>query len=179
MLPYIRSVWVGSLVCLGLVTLLACKPIAAPVAVEQTAPPIISIEEAQQNAPFALPEPNWLPEELVREGARVVPPNQVQVVYDHTTNAEAGLWIEVTKGTPEGAYHFPDAAKEQVMVAEQPAVCVQGAWDNAGQWHADADSGMLEWSANGFHYRIGHSGLKLTCDELIRVAASIPTPAEA
>lgn len=171
-----NALLLNGLTCLLLVTLSTCKPITAPIALEQTAPPVISFEEAQQNAPFALPEPAWLPADLTREGARIVPPNQVQVVYGRTTNAEAGLWIEVTKGTPEGTYHFPDAAKEQVSVAEQPAICVQGAWDNAGHWQADVDAGMLEWTADGFHYRIGHSGLGLTCNDLIRIAASLSNP---
>jgi hypothetical protein len=133
----------------------------------------VSLAEAQRQVPFAIPQPTWLPEGLILKGAHVSPPNWVNIFYGRTEGGDAGFGIEITYGPREGVYLYPDAAKQPVMVNGQSAVCVQGAWNEQQEWNATADVAALEWSADGFTYRMGHSGLSLTCNDLIKIAESL------
>jgi hypothetical protein len=83
------------------------------------------------------------------------------------------MGIEINEGSIEGKYLYPDDAKQSVTIGSQTAVCVQGSWNERQEWLELADAGALEWSANGFSYHIGHSGLSLSCDDLIRIAQSL------
>lgn len=51
-------------------------------------------------------------------------------------------------------------------------MCVKGTSDKQGQWRAAADAGMLEWSDDNLSYRISYSGLKLSCEDLLRMAGA-------
>jgi hypothetical protein len=135
----------------------------------------VSLAEAQRQVPFRILLPTWLPDGLILNGAHVNPPNWVNIFYGRTEGGDAGFGIETAYDPREGGYLYPGAAKQQVMVNGQPAICVQGAWKDlqAKEWNDAADSGALEWSANGFTYHIGHSGLGLTCNDLIKIAESL------
>jgi hypothetical protein len=135
----------------------------------------VSLAEAQRQVPFAIPRPTWLPEGLILKGAHVSPPNWAQTFYGRAEGGDGGFGIETTYGLHEGGYFYPDAAKQQVIVNGQSAICVQGAFNDlqGREWNDAADTGALEWSANGFTYHIGHSGLGLTCNDLIKIAESL------
>jgi hypothetical protein len=135
--------------------------------------PAVSLEEAQKQVSFAIPQPKWLPDDLVLKGAHVNPPNWAQYFYGRTDGAEGGLGIEVTQGASQSQYVFPETAKQPAKVNGQSAFCVQGSWNEKQEWISTADAGHLEWSANGFLYTIGHSGLGLTCNDLIKIAESL------
>ncbi len=140
--------------------------------------PAVSLAEAQRQVPFAIPLPTWLPEGIVLLGAHVSPPDWAQTFYGRAEGRDdefddGGFGIETTYGPYEGGYTYPDASKQPVMVNGQPAICIQGAWNEWQEWNGAADTGALEWSANGFTYHIGHSNLGLTCSDLIKIAESL------
>ncbi len=135
--------------------------------------PAISFEEAQKEIPFAIPQPKWLPNGLVLQAAHVSPPSWVQYFYSQTNGGKGGLGIEVTQGATQSQYIFPETTKQAVLVNGQSAFCVKGAWNEKQEWISTADAGHLEWSVNGFLYSIGHSGLGLACNDLIKIAESL------
>ena len=138
---------------------------------------LIRFEEAQQRVSFRIPLPAWLPEGLTLRGAHVQPPDWAQIFYSSadspTAGNGAGLGIEITKGSPQGKYVFPDTAKQQVMVHGQAAICVHGAWNERQEWMDTAGAGALEWAAKGFTYDNGYSGLDLTCNDLGPIAEAL------
>jgi hypothetical protein len=170
------------LIIVGVVLLIATGLLLAlarfgPVVGEVRVAPPVNPVEAQQQLPFTIPQPQWLPEGLMLKGANVDPPNWVRIFYQFSDEREGGLSLETQHGIREGGYFFPENAKQSVMVKGQPAVCVQGTWNENGDWLAAADAGALEWLADGFFYHIGHAGLSLRCEDLIRIAESLRGPA--
>ncbi len=135
--------------------------------------PVVGIDEAQRQVEFQIPQPSWLPAGLTLQGAHVAPPNWAQIFYSLADASAGGLGIEINEGSNEGSYLYPDDAKQSVTIGSQTGVCVQGSWNEHGEWMASADVGTLEWSATGFSYRIGHSGLGLSCENLTRIAQSL------
>ncbi len=131
-------------------------------------------------------KPRWLPEGLRTKDTDLTGlPQSIREIYSPPIWRDP-LWheyligwgegevsIETTQGVRENPIFYPDAAKRQVTVRGQPAQCVQGTWDVQHQWRADADAGTLEWTADGFSYRISHTGLGLHCEDLQRIAESL------
>lgn len=125
--------------------------------------------------PFKILWPAWSPEGmiLIPESWDVTDlPRSIRNVYGSPDGGE--VIFETTRGLQENTVPYPNTFTQQVTVNGQPGVCVKGAWDKQGQWRANADAGALEWSANGLSYRISHSGLKLRCEDLLRMAGSSP-----
>ena len=142
----------------------------AAVAVEL---PVVGIDEAQRQVEFEIPQPRWLPAGLTLQGAHVAPPNWAQIFYGLADASAGGMGIEINEGSKEGYYLYPDDAKQSVTIGGQTGVCVQGSWNERQEWMALSDAGALEWSANGFSYHIGHFGLGLSCENLVRIAQSL------
>ncbi len=142
----------------------------AAVAVEL---PVVGIDEAQRQVEFEIPQPRWLPAGLTLQGAHVAPPNWAQIFYGLADASAGGMGIEINEGSKEGNYLYPDDAKQSVTIGGQTGVCVQGSWNERQEWMALSDAGALEWSANGFSYHIGHFGLGLSCENLVRIAQSL------
>ena len=142
----------------------------AAVAVEL---PVVGISEAQRQVEFKIPQPSWLPSGLTLRGAHVAPPNWAQIFYGLAEASAGGTGIEINEGFKEGNYLYPDDAKQSVTIDGQTGVCMQGSWNERQEWVALADAGALEWSANGFSYHIGHFGLGLSCENLVRIAQSL------
>ena len=169
-----RFVLITSLIiALLLVGLLVALALLGPTISNVTVLPAVSLEEAQKQVSFVMPQPQWLPDGLVLTGAHVSPPNWAQQFYSRADGGTSGLGIEVTQGASQSQYVFPDDAKQPVQVNGQSAFCVQGSWNERRDWISTADAGHLEWSANGFLYTIGHSGLGLVCNDLIKIAESL------
>jgi hypothetical protein len=134
--------------------------------------------------PFGPAGPHWLPEELLIKDRDITGlPKTIREIYGppiwgegRVTWGEGEVSVETTQGSREPSTPYPEAAQQRVTVNGQPGVCVQGAWDEQGQWQAEADAGALEWSAGGFSYRISHVELGLGCEDLLRVAGSPPSP---
>jgi hypothetical protein len=139
----------------------------AAVAVEL---PVVGIGEAQRQVEFKIPQPSWVPAGLTLQGAHVAPPNWAQIFYGLADASAGGMGIEINEGSKEGYYLYPDDAKQSVTIGGQTGVCVQGSWNDRQEWMASVDAGALEWSANGFSYHIGHFGLGLSCENLVRIA---------
>jgi hypothetical protein len=170
----IRFVLTVSLLAILLVmAVLATTARFGPVVGNVRLVPAIGLDQAQTQVSFAIPQPKWLPEGLVRQGSHVSPPDWAQTFYARAGGGEGGLGIEVTQGATHSLYVFPAAAKQSVTVNGQAAVCVQGSWNEKKQWMATADAVDLEWSANGFLYTIGGSGLGLNCNDLIKIGESL------
>jgi hypothetical protein len=131
---------------------------SAPIAVEREIP-AINLPEAQAQISFAIPKPEWLPEALILKGSHVNPPDWAQTFYGYPEGGDGGLGIEATRGGTTSQYDFPDEAKQPVTIDGQSGVCIAGGWDENLVWNNEADSGALEWAADGFFYHIGHSGL--------------------
>jgi len=169
-----RFVLITSLIiALLLAGFLAAMALLGPAVSNVTVLPAISLEEAQKQVSFTIPQPKWLPDGLALKGAHVSSPNWAQYFYSRAEGGDSGLGIEVTQGASQSQYLFPDDAKQPVKVNGQSAFCVQGSWNERQEWISTADAGHLEWSANSFLYTIGHSGLGLACSDLIKIAESL------
>jgi hypothetical protein len=158
------------------------------VVTEKTEPvSLISLPEAQRQAPFPIPLPTWLPEGLKLQGASViyVPSaywsteadsnglNEVAIFYRPNAESTAGVIIDVTQGKAAGRYRYPSSAARNVQINGQPAIYVRGAAESDGTWNETADNGMLLWSVNGFSYRVSYSELGLDYKAMIRIAESL------
>ncbi len=171
---HMRFVLILSLIAVLLVAgFLTAMALLSPVVSNITVLPGVSLEEAQKQVSFAIPQPKWLPGGLVLKGAHVGPPDWAQYFYSRTDGGEGGLGIEVTQGATQSQYDSPATAKQPVKVNGQSAFCVQGSWNKKQEWIGTADAGHLEWSANGFLYTVGHSHLGLTCNDLIKIVESL------
>ncbi len=169
------TIIIGSIAILGAIGLLLFLRLAGlvqptAVAIEL---PVVGIEEAQRQVEFEIPQPSWLPAGLTLQGAHVDPPNFAHIFYGFADGSAGGLEIEINEGSIEGKYLYPDEAKQSITIDGQTGVCVRGSWNERQEWLALADAGALEWSANGFWYRIGHSHLGLSCENLVRIAQSL------
>lgn len=125
--------------------------------------------------PFEILQPAWSPEGLILipESPDVTDlPRSIRIVYGAPDGGKVSF--KTTQGLQENTIPYPDTSAQQVTVNKQPGVCVKGAWDKQDQWRADADAGALEWSDNGLSYQISYTGLKLRCEDLLRMAGSSP-----
>lgn len=123
--------------------------------------------------PFDILWPAWSPAELIliHESSDVTDlPRSIRIVYGSPSGGE--VVFKTIQGLQESVVPYPKTSIQQVTVNGQPGICVKGDWDKQGQWQADADAGALEWSDNGLIYQISHTGLKLRCDDLLRMATS-------
>lgn len=124
--------------------------------------------------PFEIPWPSELPEGLLEEDVDIRDlPQTIRFIFGPTAGGDGKLIFEVSQGMRAISTPAPIATQQPVLVHGQPGMCVQGAQDKQGQWRADADAGMLEWTVEGFSYRISHTGLGLRCDDLVRIAESV------
>ena len=129
---------------------------------------------------FDLLWPKWLPEGLSLKDRDLggLPRSVAQIwgvpiLGDGQVSWDIGqVSLETTQGSQEKRNPYPEDAIQVVSVHGQPGICVQGNWDATGQWNAKVDAGALEWSEDGFSYRIGYKGLRLNCEDLLRVAGS-------
>jgi hypothetical protein len=151
---------------------IAATPATAPRAEEREIP-VVTLNQAQEQVSFTIPQPAWLPDGLALKGSHVNPPNWAQVFYARADGKDGGLGLEATRGARQGPYAFPNNARQTATVSGQPALYVHGAWTARGEWSDQADAGTLEWSAGGFSYHLSYSGLGLTRDELVRIAESV------
>lgn len=130
--------------------------------------------------PFEPFEPNWLPEGMLVKDKKVVElPTTIQEIYgvpiwdqDMVSWDEGELVIETSHGVSENLPSYPHTNQLSIVVMGEPGTCVQGAWNKQGQWQTEADAAILEWSSDRFSYRISHTGLGLTCEDLLRIAGS-------
>ena len=127
--------------------------------------------------PFQL---TWFPEEMVQVDTDLSEyPASLSYVFRAVEDGEVRVTTAV--GEVPGA-PFPEEAQQPVVLGEQAADCVQGAWDGQGAWQPDADAGAVTWQAEGLSYRIAHRGMAFDCAELLRMAgaptvAAMPEPA--
>jgi hypothetical protein len=127
--------------------------------------PTLTLAEAQQKVWFALPElaphPGWQ-----LEGVNLINDDWAVLRY-----VAAGGVLEVGKGTKRpmlrASRPYPREARKTTTVNGRLAIFIQGGWDENEQWNAGIDTALLEWSSNGFHYRIQHSGLGLNYQQMI------------
>lgn len=161
------------------------SPVAAPAAPAQaptareTALARVSLAEAQQQVPFRIPLPTWLPDGVTLRGAFVgkgpsgdtrTAPISVTLSYQSLTDPRAGLGITIQNGPSTGGYVVPAGAGQEVLVNGHPAIFVQGAWTPERTWNETADATMLSWEADGFTYIVSSSGLGLTREDILRIA---------
>lgn len=169
-----RFVLITSLIVVLIITgFLTAMAFLGPTVSNERMLPVISFEEAQEQVSFVIPQPKWLPDGLVLKGSHVSPPNWAQYFYSRADGGEGGLGIEVTQGASQSQYVFPATATQPVKIKGQSAFCAQGSWNEKQEWIGTADAGHLEWSANGFLSTISHSGLGLSCNDLIKIAESL------
>ncbi len=123
--------------------------------------------------PFEPAWPRWGP-----DGTGIIDydttglPDSLRIISGFPSGEDGEFSIETTQGIRENDTPHPEGVQQLVMVGGQAGVCVLGAWDEQGQWQAEADAGVLEWSAGGFSYRITHTGLALDCEDLLRIAGA-------
>lgn len=143
----------------------------------------ISLAEAQQQVPWPIRQPAWLPLGLTLQGVQVVSnttatsmpsgPFQTVLLYRPSAEASSVLAIEQTANWYQGRYGFPASAAQDVRVNGQPATYVAGVWTSGGQWDATANVGTLSWQEGEFTYTARFNELGLTREDLIRIAESL------
>lgn len=144
--------------------------------------------------PFEPRAPAWLPGQLHIKDRDVLDlPQSIRYIYGtpswldseaswdgwikgEVTWGDGELSIETTQGVRKDPVPYPEDAVQPVTVHGQPGVCMQGAEDEKGQWQGEADAGTLEWSDGDFSYRINHTRLGLSCEDLLQVAGPVPAP---
>jgi hypothetical protein len=164
-------------------------PVAVPAAPDAGELPHITPQElvpqkldhaaAQQQVPFPIRLPTWLPEGMQFDGvivgtggfgcsteqecATARPPVWTSAGYRHVTQNDVYLTVEATEitATSGGGYEASAAAAQDATVHGLPAVYVQG------------DRSMLSWEEHDLTYVITVQGVTLTQDELVRVAESL------
>jgi hypothetical protein len=77
------------------------------------------------------------------------------------------------RGARVGGYVLPSSAAQNVRVNGHAAVYAHGSWDEFRRWNGTADAALLSWEENGFTYVLSFSGLGLSRDDVIRIAASL------
>jgi hypothetical protein len=166
---------------------LSPPPTSAKDAVKATRGPVritpIALSEAQQQVPWPIHLPGWLPPGLTLQGVRVafnttatsMPPGPFQTVLLYRPSAEASslFTIEQTANWYKGRYGFPASAAQDARVNGQSATYVAGVWKGSGQWDPTADVGTLSWQEGEFTYVIQSNDLSLSREDLTRVAESL------
>lgn len=156
-------------------------PTQAP-ATRETALLWVSLAEAQQQVPFRIPLPTWVPEGVMLQGAFVgkgpstaahTAPLAVTLSYQLLGNPMAGMSITIRDGPAVGGYAVPAGTDEETVVNGRPAIFIRGAWTREGAWNATADATMLSWEVDGFTYVVSTSGLGLTREEVVWIAESL------
>jgi len=123
-------------------------------------------------APFEPLSPAWLPEGFQMIDYGVIDlPESIQYIFGSPGEDDGKIIVETTWGLREDSIPYPEDVIQRVTVRGQDGVCVQGAWDAQGKWQTGVDAGTLEWTAEGFSYRISQEGLGLNCEDLLRVTA--------
>lgn len=123
--------------------------------------------------PFEILWPAWSPEGLILMPTSTditALPKSIRISYVSPDGGE--MRFETTQGLHEDAIPSPKAFTQQVTVNGKPGICVKGSRDEQGNWQANEDAGALEWSNNNLSYRISHIGLKLSCEDLLRMAGT-------
>jgi len=142
--------------------------------------PSLSLAEVQRQVSFRIPEPAWLPEGVVfrgalagRDGSGVV----LSYVGTHAT-ASGGMFIQMQPHW-SGGYVIPENVAQTAQVHGRPALyapggLVSGGWLIAGRWDTSIDQGKLSWQdESGLSYVLSYSGLRLSLEDLIRIAESM------
>lgn len=138
---------------------------------------VLTFKDAQAKVNFIVPVPKYLPLGLTLKGAHVSPPDWIHYFYQ-SANGSSGLEVEISKGNMEFSYVYPNDAKVPMLIHENSATCVQGAWDGLRlrEWRADIDAAAIQWTSKGFNFRVAQNGLQLDCNALLHVAKSLSTP---
>ncbi|MCI0397224.1 MAG: hypothetical protein L0332_33705 [Chloroflexi bacterium] len=122
--------------------------------------------------PFDLARATRLPEGLRYNGVRFDSLPAVQLVYGSPT-ITGELVVETTPGFPENLQAFLGLVKQSASVNGRPATCEQSQAELSQPAPGQTDAGALWWLADGFRYRLIHTGLSLSCHELIPIAESL------
>jgi hypothetical protein len=127
--------------------------------------PLVSVEDALRVLPAQVPQPTWLPADVIVQGARVDPPDWLNLVYTRAgTNKDGGMSFEISRGSRSATTSLNGAETEVVQVNGQTAVY---------QRTVSGSAQRLAWEVDGYSYELSESRLGLTRDELLRVAESI------
>jgi hypothetical protein len=158
---------------------------AVPLVVEQDVP-LVSFATAQQQVPFTIPLPSWLPKDLELVGARVgegpsseeiEAPLAVVLSFQRKNATElyssAGMFIQLYASELSGGYEIPSLESRNVLVNNQVAIYAEGAWTPDHQWNDEADVLILSWEDGRFTYVLSASGLGINIDQAVRIAESI------
>jgi len=144
--------------------------------------PPTSLADAQAHVGFPIHTPSWLPASVAFVGVRVLPPaDDPELVFlaGGRRLTGPGLRIGERQGTGGGGSAVPASAIENVMVNGRPAVYAKGDYEEAvgqgpgGVWTPGADVQELSWEQSGITYDLTASGLRLTREDVIRVAESV------
>jgi len=166
---------------------------ATPVAVRV---PSLTVQEARDQAGFAVQLPTWLPASLGEARASLFEPTgpgnegygiKLSITYTRQGPADPGeglLVVHAAQGLLSAPPVLPAAAEQPVTVRGLPGVYVHGGWQSDGSgdprirmgdllWDAAADDAYLTWVEEGVTYLLEAHGLGLTLDDLLQVAASM------
>jgi hypothetical protein len=124
--------------------------------------------------PFEILYPLPLPEGMHQIDSDITGlPHAIRLIYGFSLEDKRKISVETVRGSQGNHAFYPDSVQQVVSVRGQPGVCVQGMLDEQGRWQVETDTRILEWTAEGFIYRIRQTGLGLDCEALLRIVGPI------
>ncbi len=173
----VRLIILAGIVCLVLATYLVSMRYEAPKPhIDLTHE--LTMSEAKKQIWFSLPELDVSQTSLVFRNAHVVGKDWVLLHYEE----DASRWVDVGKGTKRparGKHPLPKDARKTTMVNGHLAVFIAGDFNENGDWQADTDYKTLEWTANGFNYRLEQRGMQWDYKAMVQLAEALIIKPEA
>lgn len=173
--------------------------VAGVESIRVTPPPSLTLEEIQEQFPYILLSPAWLPGNLALSHAGLSwslseenPGGSpcARLVYrevETPTDDQRYLSFQVSPGECGGPFLLPVTREQAVVVNGVSGSFVQGGWRSDGkgdpettyahlQWDDSLGDAYLAWRQEGLNYFVAAFNLGLTREEMIRIAESIREP---
>jgi hypothetical protein len=142
---------------------------------------ILSIEEIQEQVPFQVRSPSWLPEGVQFRGGTV---SMTDAGASATLSfGPASLASEADPPRldldigPVGPYLVPSSEQLAVDINGAHAVYAHGGWASGDDtnlvWDSSQDDAFLTWEADGVPYLLFGHGLGLDLSDMVRIAESL------
>lgn len=142
--------------------------------------PDLTLAQVQSRVGFQLTLPSDLPPGLQYTGGLASVHEGTKTAELFYANGRGGhLFLTITQGKPLGGTAVPSSAATSVRVGPQPGVYVKGDYEDNGpgtpaHWNPEADDEEVSWSQNALTYDLEISGMGLSQQQVLSIAASIP-----
>ena len=146
-------------------------------------PSLLSLDDIQEQVPFQVRMPEWLPESLEFHGGTVSigdAGTQVRLFFRRPTTTPE--WdparLDLILG-PVAPYLVPSSRQQAVEIDGVDAIYVHGGWaagegpDTDLAWDDAEDDAFLTWEEGGLPYLLFAHGLGLELPDMVRIAESL------